>query len=169
MEHGAAYFLKGAEEDTSGLGGNGDLLRAAGLSDLSPCVTAAQWFEPHLRRRWKQAGWPYIRPLDSMPGSLRSSGESISAIFSPPGVKGSNPRSPCRHHPRRCNAVQPLRGLRGVQHHLSCNASRPGKKLLRLREWCAQPLSNFTITEPWRSTWVADEHKLVERREIIFL
>src|SRR6266699_3543137 len=85
-------------------------------------------------------------PVDSMPGSLRSSGESISAIFSPPGIKGSNPRSPCRHHPRRCNAVQPLRGLRGVQYHLSCNDSWPGKKLLRLREVGAQPLSDFKIT-----------------------
>ena len=109
-------------------------MRAAGLSDLSPCVTAAQWFEPHLRRRWKQAGWPYIRPLDSMPGSLRSDGESISAIFSPSGISGSNPKAPCRHHPRRCNAVQPLTGLRGVQYHLRCNDSWPGIKLLRLRE-----------------------------------
>src|SRR6266705_6437436 len=108
-------------------------------------------------------------PVDSMPGSLRSSGESISAIFSPPGVKGSNPRSPCRHHPRRCNAVQPLTGLRGVQYHLNCNDSWPGINLLRLREWCAQPLSNFTITEPRRSTWVPEEDKLLERREIIFL
>ena len=109
-------------------------MRAAELSDLSPCVTAAQWFEPHLRRRWKQAGWPYIRPLDSMPGSLRSGGESISAIFSPSGISGSNPKAPHRHHPRRCNAVQPLTGLQGVQYHLRCNDSWPGIKLLRLRE-----------------------------------
>src|SRR5207249_9067816 len=90
-------------------------------------------------------------PVDSMPGSLRSSGESISAIFSPPSVSGSNPRSPCRHHPRRCNAVQPFRGLRGVQYHLSCNDSWPGISLLWLSEWCAQPLSNFTVADGLRT------------------
>ena len=28
--------------------------------DLSPCVSTAQWFEPHLGRCWVQAGWPSV-------------------------------------------------------------------------------------------------------------
>jgi hypothetical protein len=53
--------------------------------------------------------------------------------------------SPPSTHPRfpGVDAVRPLRGLRGTQYHLKCNASRPGRRLLRLRDPGGTPRRNL--------------------------
>jgi hypothetical protein len=38
-----------------------------------------------------------------------------------------------------------FQGLTGSQYHLTRNVCWPAKKLLRLREWCARPLSNLKV------------------------
>lgn len=61
-----------------------------GFADLSPCVSAAQWFESHLR--WpRPAGWRTYRcRFDA--DSLIPDGAAIGAIRTPPKVMESIPR-----------------------------------------------------------------------------
>src|ERR1019366_884473 len=66
----------------------------------------------------------------SMPGPLISDGTAITAIRTPPGVIGSNLRSPCRGTPWLCGS--PLRFLTAtrqeVQYHRKSNACWPARK-----------------------------------------
>jgi hypothetical protein len=69
-------------------------LRRPGLSDLSPCVSGRQWFEPYLRRSWKQAGIALHSPIDSIPWLSESlTGPAMIAIRSPKGRYGSYPKN----------------------------------------------------------------------------
>ena len=99
-------------------------LRGGPAADLSPCVWAARWIEPHLRRHW-HAEWRAC-PLDSMTGSLRSRGTAMRAIRSPQGVMEDLPSSPRRPPPRRGTVVRALRALREVQYHR--NATLPAQE-----------------------------------------
>src|SRR6516162_8011566 len=92
---------------------------AAGASDFSPCVPAADDFEPHLRGEWN-AGWRPYRSYDSMPRSLISLGAAIVAIRLRRVLRKifrSLPADLVREGDRPCEL---LRALREVQHHRNC-------------------------------------------------
>ena len=113
-------------------------------SDLSPCVSAAQWFGKHLRRS-RPAGWRVDPPIQCCSSDTRWDGDDRYPHTTQ--CYGFEPKISPPTLYRGQTAVRVLRPYGEFSTTVHATLAGQQENLLGAARWSRDPLSNFTVAD----------------------